>query len=135
MKGYLLKQEKIRIGEPYFTEVHAAENDFVVVFEDDGETGYFYAAENDPTGKGLKILDMVYVYDVESIPQEERDVQLSIIWSTDWQKCALILGNTCHAIFDFEHHGGYSLAEFPPPNDIWTQHPRKLTSEMLKEFF
>ena len=50
-----------------------------------------------------------------------------IVWSKDWQKCALVIDGLCHAIFDFEEHGGYNINEFPPPNDFWTKGDRKMT--------
>lgn len=134
MKGYLLKEEKIVIGEECFFESHAADNNFVVIFEDDGETGYFYAAEKHPASGELSVVDMVFIYDVESILPGNRRSALAIIWSTDWQRCALVLDEVCHAVFDFGNSGGYNLAEFPPPN-LWTGHERKLTKEMVAAFF
>jgi hypothetical protein len=41
----------------------------------------------------------------------------------------------CHALFDFETHGGYNINEFPPPNEIWTRGERKLTDELVKRLF
>ena len=134
MKGYLLKEALILIGQESFFESQASDENYVVIFEDDGETGYFYAAEKHPVKGDLAVLDMVFIYDVDSVPLNERKLKLSIIWSTDWQRCALVLGDTCHAVFDFENRGGYNLAEFPPPN-LWTGHARKLTKEMVKQFF
>jgi hypothetical protein len=133
MKGYLLKQENIVTGKGCFIQTEAAEHRFVTVFEDDKETGYFYAAEKDDSGS-LSILDMVFIYDVQSIPPGERKVQLSVIWSTDWQRCALVIDNTCHAVFDFQNKAGYNLTAFPKPI-LWTGYERKLTAEMVRRFF
>ena len=61
-------------------------------------------------------------------------VRLLVVWSRDWEKCALVIGGLCHAIFDFKVHGGYSINEFPPPNDVWTKGDRKMTVERIRNF-
>jgi hypothetical protein len=61
--------------------------------------------------------------------------KLQIVWSRDWLKCALVIDGHCHAVFDFEVHGGYNINEFPPPNEIWTQGERKLTDEIIQRLF
>lgn len=134
MKGYLLKDEKIIIGKQTFIESVSSENNYEVVFEDDTETGYFYSAERNKNTNELRILDMLLVYDVESIDESERNATLSIIWSTDWMRCGLVLNNYCHAVFDFENKGGYNRHEFPVPV-LWTIQERKLTDEMVTSFF
>jgi hypothetical protein len=135
MKGYLLKEQEIIMGEDAFIESASPENNYVVVFEDDMESGYFYAAERNSETGDLRILDMVHIYDVESIDDKARHVTLAIVWSTDWLSCALVLDNVCHALFDFKNQGGYNLNEFPPPNSFWTKDERKLTNEIITRFF
>ena len=133
MKGYLLKNEEIQIGAGCFIQGEAPEHAFVVVFEDDKETGYFYAAEKAATGS-LSILDMLFIYDAQQVSGKEKKAKLSILWSTDWQRCGLILNNTCHAVFDFQNKAGYNITGFPPPV-LWNATDRKLTAEMVKAFF
>ncbi len=135
MKGYLLKEKVIIIGDETVIKSVSSENNFQVIFEDDTETGYFYGAETDKITGQLRILDMLLIYDVESIGADERPATVSIIWSTDWTKCGLILNGYCHAVFDFANNGAYNRHEFPPPNAIWTRHDRKLTDEMINAFF
>jgi hypothetical protein len=60
--------------------------------------------------------------------------KLLIVWSKDWQKCALVIAGLCHAIFDFKEQAGYNINEFPPPNDFWTKGDRKITIERLRNF-
>ena len=133
MKGYLLKDQNIIMGEQTFIESVSSENNYQVIFEDDTDTGYFYAAERNKVTDELRILDMLLVYDVESIKVSERNAILNIIWSTDWMKCALVINNYCHAVFDFAKQGGYNRHEFPPPV-LWHKE-RKLTDEMIAAFF
>ena len=147
MNGYLMQEQKWTPGEDLFIESFASEGRWGVVFEDDGEAAYFYAVEKDESGGGLSILDALHIYesgDGGSVPATGGAGQgsaaapakpLLIIWSKDWMKCALVIDGCCHAIFDFEAHGGYNINEFPPPNDIWTKGDRKLTDELIRSLF
>ena len=135
MKGYLLRKQAFTAGEETFIESLSNENNYGVVFEDDTDTGYFYAVEVEPgTGK-QNILDALHIYNIEEVPEHQRAGTLHIIWSTDWMRCGLIINNYCHAVFDFANQGGYCRNEFPPPNPIWTKGERTLTNEMVAEFF
>lgn len=135
MNGYLLREQAFTAGEDTFVESTSEENNYAVVFEDDTDTGYFYAIEVEPGSGRQNILDAVHIYNIEEVPSEYRKGILKIIWSRNWLRCALIINNYCHAVFDFENHGGYCRNEFPPPNSIWTQGDRKLTNEMVAAFF
>lgn len=155
MNGYLMQEQLFTAGEDCFVESFSPENTYGVVFEDDGETAYFYAVEKDPQGPGLKVLDALHIYEAGDAYQpgmsepaassgDQPDAapgakalpsKLLIIWSTDWLKCALIIDGCCHAVFDFKAQGGYSINEFPPPNEIWTKGERKLTDELVKSLF
>jgi hypothetical protein len=134
MKGYLMQEKDLVRGEDCFIESFSPENNYGVVFEDDGETAYFYAVEKDNEGQGLKILDALHIYETEE-DTEPVTSRLLIVWSGDWLKCALVLDGACHALFDFQAQGGYSINEFPPPNEFWTHGERKLTEEKLRDIF
>jgi len=152
-------------GEDTFVESFSPENQYGVVFEDDGETGYFYAVEKDKDGHGLRVLDALHIYEGDEGPGDPDSPDasgsddpdpgdpesegladddpadapsashLQIVWSRDWLKCALVIDGYCQAIFDFQSRGGYNINEFPPPNDVWTQGGRELTDEMISRFF
>lgn len=134
MNGYLMQEQSFIQGEDHFVESFSPENNYGVVFEDDGETAYFYAVEKDPEGPGLKVLDALHIYETEEDSPREP-AKLVIVWSRDWKKCALVLNGFCHALFDFAIHGGYNINEFPPPNDFWTKGERKLTDELIRSLF
>lgn len=135
MKGYLLQEQSFVAGEDTFIESVSSENNYAVVFEDDTETGYFYAIElNKETGE-QQVLDAVHIYEVEAIDAAKKAGQIKILWSTDWVRCALLINNYCQAIFDFANHGGYCRNAFPPPNEIWTKGDRMLTDQMVNELF
>ena len=141
MNGYLMQEKQWVPGEDLFVESFAPENRNGVVFEDDGEAAYFYAVEKDAGGSELRILDALHVWQGEEEEGEgysgveEAARPLLIIWSKDWMKCALVIGGYCHALFDFEAHGGYNINEFPPPNELWTKGDRRLTDELIRKFF
>ena len=139
MKGYLMQELDFHKGQDLFIESASPENRYAVVFEDDGETGYFYAVEKDAQGDGMRILDALHIYEVEEDePADTAGTESSrmlIIWSRDWLKCALVIDAHCHAVFDFEAHGGYNINEFPPPNESWTEGTRTLTDELVRQFF
>jgi hypothetical protein len=132
MNGYLMQDREWVPGEDLFLESLSPENSFGVVFEDDGDAAYFYAVEKDKEGTGVQILDALHISEGGG---EGKPGRLQIVWSRDWLKCALVIDGQCHALFDFETHGGYNINEFPPPNGIWTQGDRKLTDEIVKRLF
>ena len=159
MNGYLMQEKALVRGEDTFIESFSQENRYGVIFEDDGETGYFYAVEKDEEGQGLRVLDALHIYEVEDAADADGNVaageadaggemdaaaanegerpvsKLLIIWSRDWKKCALVIDGYCHAIYDFEDRGGHNINEFPPPNEIWTQGDRKLTDALIRSLF
>ncbi|OQP50594.1 hypothetical protein A4H97_01775 [Niastella yeongjuensis] len=134
MNGYLLREQAYTAGEAIFIDCVNDINKFAVAFEDDTDTGYFYAYALDGEGKQL-ILDALHIYNIEEVPAEQRKGIIRIIWSKDWQCCALVINNYCHAIFDFKNHGGYCRNEFPEPNPFWTKGNRTLTNEMVAALF
>lgn len=136
MNGYLMQEQEWTPGSDLFMENFSPENTFGVVFEDDGEAAYFYAVEKDEKGTGIRILDALHIYEPDGEDDGDgKPSRLQIVWSRDWMKCALVIDGMCHALFDFEAHGGYNINEFPPPNAVWTQGDRKLTNELMQRLF
>jgi hypothetical protein len=148
MNGYLMQERQWTPGEDLFVECFSPESPYGVVFEDDGQTAYFYAVEKDKEGTGLRVLDALHIRETGIGPEEEeggelaefpraaqKPSKLQIVWSKDWMKSALVIDGLCHALFDFIAHGGYNINEFPPPNEFWTQGDRKLTMELMQKLF
>jgi hypothetical protein len=136
MNGYLMQEQDWVAGQDLFIESFSPESRYGVVFEDDGEAAYFYAVEKDGEGAGVRVLDALHIHETD----EETDAgakpsPLKIVWARDWMKCALVIDGYCHALFDFEAHGGYNINEFPPPNDFWSKGDRKLTDELIQRLF
>lgn len=136
MNGYLMLEQTWTPGEDTFFESSSPENAYAVVFEDDGTTAYLYAVQReDPRdGSKFRILDALHIHQVEE-GKTETPRPLLIVWSKDWLKCALVIDDHCHALFDFAEQGGYNINEFPPPNSFWTKGDRKLTDERIREYF
>ena len=134
MRGYLLRDQPVIPGTDTFVECVSEENNYAVVFEDDTDTGYFYALEMDVQTGNQRILDALHIYQVGEDDTPPAGI-LKIIWSTDWLKCALVIDNKCHAVFDFENQAGYNRSEFPPPNETWTKGGRELREEVILELF
>ena len=106
----------VRIGSKTVLQSEASSGAYSVVFEDDGDTGYFYALA--PGAEALELLDALHVYNAE---EELRgtDCSLQLLWSADGMKAGLRLNAALWAVFDFERQKGWCRSEFPPPQGRW----------------
>jgi hypothetical protein len=84
--------------------------EFCVLFEDDGETGYFYALQK---SQHDNILDMVHLYTVDSETDPVRYYEMGIVWSQDGSKAMLLLNGHPQAVFDFQGKRGYCRTNYP----------------------
>ncbi|MFI2743375.1 DUF2251 domain-containing protein [Zhouia sp. PK063] len=127
----IIYQEQIfNIGEDTFID-STAENNNAVVFEDNCETGYFYAVDR---SSDLKILDGLHIYDVGNVTDKDKPLTLKILWTEDQSKAFLSLNNYYHAVFDFKNKAGYCRNGFPETNNSWTKiKERKLTDFLIEE--
>jgi hypothetical protein len=74
MNGYLMQEQQWIPGEDLFVESFSPENSYGVVFEDDGQTAYFYAVEKDKEGAGLRVLDALHIQETGDEPEEDEDM-------------------------------------------------------------
>lgn len=78
-----------------FTVNDVGPNGLEGVFEDDGETGYFYLYDENSRG----ILDDLHIYTrAENIDVTENDV--AVLWSADGSKCGVLIRHGMYGIFD-----------------------------------
>jgi hypothetical protein len=106
-----------RIGEQLVMQLDAPSREVTVVFEDDGDTGYFYALA--PTASGeLELLDALHVYNAEA-DLRGADVRLELLWSEDSARAGLRLNAALWAVFDFVRETGWTRSNFPPPAGRW----------------
>ena len=97
--------DRTSFGSDSLTHPHSA------FFEDDGETGYFYAL--DLTRSDEMIVDAVHVYNVANVSDRDRESSISILWSAHGMNCALLINDFPHAAFDFAAKRGYCRSGFP----------------------
>ena len=91
------------------------------MFEDDGETGYFYALN---LVREKQIVDAVHIYNVASVVDCLRQSQVEIVWAADGMKSALLINRYAHAVFDFSAKRGYCRTGFPDSrqgSDGWSE--------------
>ncbi|MFZ1701273.1 MAG: DUF2251 domain-containing protein [Pyrinomonadaceae bacterium] len=111
-------EETIEIGNPILLESSSPENAFAVFFEDEGETGYFYALD---TKRKNPIVDALHIYNVANVSDRNIPSKIQVVWSHDGLKSALIINDYVHGIFDFQSKRGYCRTGFPPPVGDWKE--------------
>jgi len=101
----LIAEQEIKPGEAVVLEGPSPTTQFAAVFEDDGETGYFYAL--DTSRNENPIVDALHIYDVEAVKDRHRPSKVRIVWSLDDLKAALLINDYPHAVLDFSAKRGY----------------------------
>ena len=116
-------KQSIGVGEPAHVQGDAPEGSYSAVFEDDGDTGYFYALDYDGPG-GQPIQNALHIYDVASITDKHLPSEIKIGWSLDSEKVVLLINGYPHAVYDFSSKRGYCRTGFPPPrhDSGWAGH-------------
>ena len=105
-------------------------NDFSAIFEDDGQTGYFYAYRRGAAQGG--ILDAVHIYNVANVVDRQLESTAEILWSSDGLKAALLINAWPHAVIDFGARCSYCRTGFPPPSGSWSRGP--WTDDLMRSF-
>jgi hypothetical protein len=125
--------ETFNIGtDTYFTSISAGCR-HGVAFEDDLDTGYFYAFRAD---NEFVILDALHVYNVSDVVFRDQPCNLKVVWTEQNHVAALLINGYCHAIFDFSKKVGYCRNGFPANRGEWQQtESRVLTDELILSIF
>jgi len=114
-------EQEIIVGRAVTIECPSPVSSYSVVFEDDGETGYFYALQTTVEAADEQpILDALHIYNVESVTDRSISSSVQIVWSEDGLKSALVINRYPHAVLDFESKRGYCRTGFPPPSADWS---------------
>ncbi len=113
-------QETLSVGEAAVSKSDSPANSFGVVFEDDGQTAYFYATDNVRTDQ--PILNAKHIYNVDSVDDRYKPSTLQVAWSDDGLKAVVVINRFPHAVYDFEARRGYCRTNFPKPDKGWTGH-------------
>jgi hypothetical protein len=120
MTAKLVAEEAITVGQPVVVEGPAPNTTYGAVFEDDGDTGYFYGL--DFSHQEEPILDARHIYSVEQVTDRGNPSVVQIAWSGDGLKTGLFINRYPHAIIDFAARRSYCRTGFPPPSDKWSEH-------------
>ena len=102
-------------GDETWYAIDSPTTSFSAVFEDDGETGYFYAYDRAGKNGQGQILDACHIYNVRSVRDREVESEVEVIWTPDGLCAALLINDYPHAVLDFARHRGYCRSNFPPP--------------------
>lgn len=124
----IYEEQIFTVGQDTFIG-SVAENNNAVVFEDNQETGYFYAVDRN---NNLCILDALHIYNVADITDKDIPSNIKILWTEDLNKAFLSINDYYHAVFDFKNKAGYCRTSFPEPNSKWALiSERHLTDEVV----
>jgi hypothetical protein len=118
MPSKIYLSETITIGKQIALECSSPKARFAVVFEDDGNTGYFYSLNL--SNEEQSILDAMYIYHVGNITDKDVPSKLEIVWSDDGLKACLVINRYPLAVFDFESNKAYCRSNFSPPDPKFT---------------
>ena len=132
MKSDVYANEEVKVGEKKVIPVSAPKGTNGVIFEDNGETGYFYATSSE--NQKLTIFDAMHIYSVEGVTDSDEPASVAVLWTSDGLKAALLINEFPHAVFDFEAQVGYCQNAFPPasPDSSWR---REDWNDSLREIF
>ena len=126
----IVAEQPFRIGIPTVIKGPALDGPFVVVFEDDGETGYFYAMDS---SKEQPFQDGVMIYSLKSA--EDKPYVAQIGWSPDSKKAILLINGYPNAVFDFELKQGCCRTGYPPMlGPGWSPRGHTWDDAMLQAF-
>src|SRR4051812_21165418 len=118
MAAELVAEETLKVGEAAVLKGPSPGGRYLVTFEDDGETGYFFAL--DTTQVANPICDALHIYNALAVADRDQPAVFQIAWSQDGLKACLIINDDPHAVFDFEAKRGYCRTGFPPAEPKWT---------------
>ena len=115
MPVVITAQATLEIGAAEPVQGNAPECDLAAVFEDDGDTGYFYALDFSQPEQPIQ--NALHIYNVADIADKHLPSEIKIGWSLDSRKSVLLINGYPHAIFDFEAKRGYCRTGFPPADE------------------
>ena len=125
-------EKTLRVGDKIALESLSPVSKYAVVFEDDGDTGYFYAL--DLIDNSQSILDALHIYNVASVVDHSSPSKLHIVWSADGLKSALLINGYPHAVFNFATKCGCCRNNYPPPRGEWSKSGHAWDENALNPF-
>lgn len=128
---FLGAEQELKVGMETVIESDSPDETRGVVFEDDGETGYFYARDYSEPERFF--VDALHIYNSEGVTDRDKSCRVKIIWTRDFTAAALLINHVPHAVFHFEERCGYAERPFPEadPSTGWTHSDKLLETREL----
>src|SRR5262245_21922553 len=102
----------LQVGMPLVLETQAPSGRFGPVFEDYGDTEYFYALD---FHDAQPIQEALHVYNVRSVADRHIPSDVVIAWADDGLNAALFINSYPHAVFNFGTKQAHCRTNFPNP--------------------
>ena len=128
----LMAEEQFQPGQPVTVMGPSHCTPYSAVFEDDGDTGYFYGLDSRLADR--PILDALHVYNVRNVADRNKPSVAQVVWSADGLRVALFINDYAHAAFDFVKKRGYCRTGFPPPTPAFSADGHEWSDEVLQFF-
>lgn len=106
-----------RIGTECFVDSVSPSTHFAAVFEEDGDTGYFYALDTSLVGQ--QILHALHVYDVGRETARGDVIRLEIVWSADGLHAGLKGDGQLRAVLDFSSSTSWQRDAVADTGGLW----------------
>jgi hypothetical protein len=118
--------QTLKVGQPLVVDADSPAGRYAVVFEDDGDTGSFYAVDTD-VEDGNPVQDALLVYVAADVLDADEASTLEVGWSEDGLKALLLINDVPHAAFDFEKRQGWCVLGLPAVavNKAWSTASRE----------
>lgn len=118
----IVAERELIVGSALVVEGPAPAGTYLAVFEDDEDTGYFYALDTSVADQPIQ--DAVHIYNAANVVDSAEPSIVKVGWSQDSTKVVLLINDQPHAIFDFSAKRGYCRTGFPPPRagGLWSGH-------------
>jgi hypothetical protein len=108
----IVARETLRVGRPLVVDADSPSGRYAALFEDDGQTGLFYAIDTDVEDAN-PVQDALLVYVAADVIDAALDSTLEIGWSDDGARALLLINDQPHAAFDFARRQGWCLTGLP----------------------
>lgn len=127
---YIADEMLHKIGNKAQLQALFEVSDYGAVFEDDGETGYFYLVDTN------WVLDALHIYDAMDIQEADIPFDIKILSDENLTIFALSINDTIHALFDRNVKFWKNRNAFPEVYwDFILDKNRQLTDEILESYF
>ena len=87
-EAMIYAETEFTVGVNTTLESGSPKNRYMVVFEDDGDTGYLYGLDRGRDGN--PILDALHIYNVVNVTDKHLPSEAQIVWSGDGNKALLL---------------------------------------------